>query len=188
MTKTSKHKAIQCSVPECTKKAQTHRLCKKHGGGIRCKSTNCQKLAQSRGLCVAHGGGRHCAIISCAKLSQYKGLCLVHGGGRRCSMSGCHKFRQIRDLCKSHAKLQMSSAPLRSPSTTVTTAAVVSKLSISFLMNPLASSKVIPNSQSTTVKRPPESPASQNLESFLIDPIDASRYFSTIVENVDQMN
>ncbi|OWY95196.1 hypothetical protein PHMEG_00034864, partial [Phytophthora megakarya] len=66
----------RCSVADCTKKAQSRRLCIAHGGGTRCQSQNCMKLAQSQGLCAAHGGGRRCAM---------------------------EKFRQIRNLCKAHA-------------------------------------------------------------------------------------
>ncbi|KAG6956062.1 hypothetical protein JG688_00011604, partial [Phytophthora aleatoria] len=116
-------------VPECIRKAQTHRLCKTHGGGARCRFPDCTKLTQSRGLCLAHGGGR------------------------RCNVSDCQNFRQIRDLCKSHAKIH---AATRRPSTAdhlFNIGSTSSKFSIEFLRNPVESS---PITHPETVSRTPE--------------------------------
>ncbi|KAG7379665.1 hypothetical protein PHYPSEUDO_008300 [Phytophthora pseudosyringae] len=130
----------RCRFTGCTKRAQTRRLCKAHGGGVRCRVPSCNKLVQTRGLCVKHGGGRRCSYKGCAKLGQYTGFCLSHGGGRRCSVLNCHKFVQMRGYCKRHGREFVP--PSRDPSATRNRnpsdrQTIVSKLSLNFLLNPL---------------------------------------------------
>lgn len=107
-------------------------------GGVRCRGPDCQKLAQSRGFCVAHGGGRRCAVDACPKLAQYSGVCLSHGGGRRCCVPECTKFVQIRGYCKLHAKHFQPDNPT-APSSRTESKHSVSKMAITFLVNPVDS-------------------------------------------------
>lgn len=96
-----------CTVPNCTRRAQSNARCKAHGGGSRCRfqevdGTNCTRSSQGRGLCRSHGGGKRCEIAGCHRGQQRKGLCYIHGGIRQCQIPACVKKDRGNGFCIAH--------------------------------------------------------------------------------------
>ncbi|KAF4144662.1 hypothetical protein GN958_ATG06140 [Phytophthora infestans] len=93
-----------CSLPGCTKQAQTKGKCIAHGGVRGCKVDGCTATAKWRSLCTEHGGRRTCLKVGCEKLALSGGKCLQHGGGggKTCSFPDCVTRPQRRGLCAAH--------------------------------------------------------------------------------------
>ncbi|KAF0716514.1 Aste57867_2808 [Aphanomyces stellatus] len=67
-----------CSVDACTRFAQRHNLCFRHGGRRACQEPDCTKKDRGNGYCVAHGGGEVCQFHQCTRRARANHLCNKH--------------------------------------------------------------------------------------------------------------